>query len=265
MSAASLALKVALVYLVDSLITRYYSHSFMNRPITIVPVIGLVLGDLQTGLILGAELELLFMGITTIGGSLPSDVTLGGTLTAAFVIGAGVTMDAAMAMAVAIGVVSALWTLAVRIILTGGLIPFFERFAAEGKTRAFFQLGIWGNLLGVIPSVILVYVAVALGADAVSATVNSLPEWLTLGLGVGAGMMPAVGISMLANMLWSTKMSIYFIFGFAMTAYLGLSMVGMIFVAAFITLVVVYQQMDLRNGLKSVQGGGNDGEDDLFG
>jgi mannose/fructose/N-acetylgalactosamine-specific phosphotransferase system component IIC len=257
-------MKTMLVYSIIRIVTSYYAHNFMTRPITVVPILGLVLGDLQTGLILGAELELIYMGITTVGGSIPSDVFLGGTLTCAFVIGAGVPLEGALALAVAIGVVAALFTLAVRLFLVGAYIPFFEKYAAQGNDKAFFRLGIWGHFISHLPFAVLVYVAVYLGADAVTAFMNSLPEFITLGLSVAAGMMPAVGIAMLANMLWSTKMSIYFIFGFAVTVYLKISMVGLIFIAAFITLVVVYQQMDLRNGLKSVRGSAGE-EDDLFG
>ena len=53
------------------------------RPIVLCPLVGLVLGDLQSGLAIGASLELLFMGITNIGGSIPSDVFIAGTIVTA--------------------------------------------------------------------------------------------------------------------------------------------------------------------------------------
>ena len=37
------------------------------RPIVLCPLVGLVLGDLQSGLAIGASLELLFMGSISIG------------------------------------------------------------------------------------------------------------------------------------------------------------------------------------------------------
>ena len=52
------------------------------RPIVLCPLVGLVLGDLQSGLAIGASLELLFMGSISIGAfwstaptSLPARVT----------------------------------------------------------------------------------------------------------------------------------------------------------------------------------------------
>ena len=43
-------------------------NSMIQRPIVMGPLVGLVLGDFQTGLVVGATLELAFMGNVTIGG-----------------------------------------------------------------------------------------------------------------------------------------------------------------------------------------------------
>ena len=52
------------------------------RPIVLCPLVGLVLGDLQTGLAVGASLELLFMGSISIGAYVPPNETVGGVLPA---------------------------------------------------------------------------------------------------------------------------------------------------------------------------------------
>ena len=56
------------------------------RPITLGPLVGLVLGDLKTGVEIGATLELMFMGSVSVGAYIPPDVTVGGTLATAFAI-----------------------------------------------------------------------------------------------------------------------------------------------------------------------------------
>ena len=53
------------------------------RPIVLCPLVGLVLGDLQTGLAVGASLELLFMGSISIGAYVPPNETVGGVLACA--------------------------------------------------------------------------------------------------------------------------------------------------------------------------------------
>ena len=59
------------------------------RPIVLCPLVGLVLGDLQTGLAVGASLELLFMGSISIGAYVPPNETVGGVLACAFAIQLG--------------------------------------------------------------------------------------------------------------------------------------------------------------------------------
>ena len=61
------------------------------RPIVLCPLVGLVLGDLQSGLAIGASLELLFMGSISIGAYVPPDETIGGVLACAFAIQAART------------------------------------------------------------------------------------------------------------------------------------------------------------------------------
>ena len=93
MSATSLALTTAIVYYIIQTLYSFYGHSHLNRPIVVCPVLGIVLGDVQTGLALGASLELLFMGITNIGGSIPSDCFLAATLVTSLCIGTGMDVD----------------------------------------------------------------------------------------------------------------------------------------------------------------------------
>ena len=65
------------------------------RPIVLCPLVGLVLGDLQSGLAIGASLELLFMGSISIGAYVPPDETIGGVLACAFAIQLGQSTEAA--------------------------------------------------------------------------------------------------------------------------------------------------------------------------
>ena len=82
------ALLVALVAAFGSLDTAL-GTSMLQRPIVLGPLVGIVLGDVQTGLIIGANLELLFMGAISIGAFIPPDVVTAGTLATAFAISTG--------------------------------------------------------------------------------------------------------------------------------------------------------------------------------
>ena len=74
----------------------------VQRPIVMGPLVGLLLGDLQTGLAVGTLLELAFLGTQSIGAALPPDLTTGGILATAFAISTGATPEAAVALALPI-------------------------------------------------------------------------------------------------------------------------------------------------------------------
>ena len=64
-------------------------NSMIQRPIVMGPLVGLVLGDVNAGLAVGATLELAFMGNVTIGAALPPEITAGGILGTALAIVSG--------------------------------------------------------------------------------------------------------------------------------------------------------------------------------
>ena len=74
----------ALVYVLVYAIDYYFlSWQCLIRPIVVAPLTGLVLGDLGTGIVMGASLEAILMGISAVGGSIPSDCLSGAIIAVA--------------------------------------------------------------------------------------------------------------------------------------------------------------------------------------
>ncbi len=69
--------------------------SLISRPIVTGFLTGLVLGDMETGIVMGATLELAFIG-SSVGASLPPDVVTGGILGVAFAINSGAGAETAL-------------------------------------------------------------------------------------------------------------------------------------------------------------------------
>ena len=46
----------------------------LGRPLVSGMVIGIILGDVQTGIIMGAAIQMLYIGLVTPGGDMPADV-----------------------------------------------------------------------------------------------------------------------------------------------------------------------------------------------
>ena len=58
----------------------FLGTTLINRPLVLGPLVGLVLGDISQGIIIGATLELIFMGNIKVGAAIPPDVITGGVL-----------------------------------------------------------------------------------------------------------------------------------------------------------------------------------------
>lgn len=71
-------LLVGLVYYVcDLLSLAWCANPMVNRPIVLGPLVGLVLGDLQQGILIGASVELVFLGVASIGATMPANAGAG--------------------------------------------------------------------------------------------------------------------------------------------------------------------------------------------
>ena len=73
-----------------------FGTSLLSRPLVMGTLTGIVLGDVQTGVTLGATLELAFMGAFSIGASIPPEMISGTVLGTAFTITTGAGPETAL-------------------------------------------------------------------------------------------------------------------------------------------------------------------------
>lgn len=109
------------------------------RPIVLCPLVGIVLGDLQSGLAIGASLELLFMGSISIGAYVPPDECIGGVLACAFAIQLGQSTEAAIALAMPIATLCT----AIKNVVNAGMPLLVDRadvFASKGNLKGIYAM-----------------------------------------------------------------------------------------------------------------------------
>ena len=72
----------------------------MHRPVVLGPLVGLILGDLHTGILTGGTLELVWMGLAPLAGAQPPNVIIGTIVGTTFAITTGVKPEVAVGVAV---------------------------------------------------------------------------------------------------------------------------------------------------------------------
>ena len=86
----------------------FIGTAMFGRPLVLGALVGIVLGDIPTGVMIGFQLELIFMGMQAIGASIPPDMIVGSVLGTAFAITTGKGMETAITIAMPAAILSAL-------------------------------------------------------------------------------------------------------------------------------------------------------------
>jgi len=189
------ALLLGLVGVFCILDSRILGRMNFERPLITCTIVGALLGDLQTGLTLGASIELMSLGIVNIGAAAPPDMNMAAIICAAFAILTDASAETALALAIPIAVLGQMLGVLMRTILSN-LTHVADHAIAEGKFRKAWSMHIvWGTVLYSLMYFIPIFLSVYFGTDLVQKIVAFIPAWLTDGLNLGSKFLTAYGIA----------------------------------------------------------------------
>lgn len=237
-------------------IDLYDGLTHIHRPLVTGMVVGLILGDVKTGLIVGATLEFIWMGAVPLAGAQPPNVVIGGIIGTAFAILANQSPEIAVSVAVPFAVaVQGAITLIFTIL--SPVMHKADEYAKDANTAGIEKINYLGILLLFIFYAIIAFLPVYFGAESARRVVELLPTWLIDGLGVAGGMMPAIGFAMLLKIMLKKDYIAFFIGGFLLVAYLNLPILAVALAGISIALYDFYIQLKLVPTSK--RGGRTDG------
>ena len=263
------AFQVALVYYLVTLIDNgFLSWQCLTRPIVIAPLTGLVLGDFHTGIVMGAELEAVFMGISAIGGSQAADSTLASCISVAYTILNNTSIADGIALSLPIGTVmngfGSFW----QPLIYSPMAAVWEKEAVNSPKTFFVKNACFYAVANLLNAVILC-VAVGYGVVGLSAFLEKLPAFIMRGLSAASSMMIGVGFAILTSMVWDNEIGIWFFVGYVLVAYLGMNTVAIAIIGAAVAVTLFFSHkrtIDLKNELLAtgVTAGADAGEEDFF-
>ena len=177
-------------------------------------LVGLILGDVQTGLIVGGTYQLMTIGNMPVGGAQPPNAVIGGIMSAVFAITTKLEPMAAVAAAIPF---SLLGQYAVTIIFTimSPVMATADAYAEKADPKGIARIN-YGAMaaLGLFFGVIVTLFFLG-GAAFGTQITTAIPKWLMNALSVAGGMMRFVGFAILLKVMVSRELWGFFLMGFA--------------------------------------------------
>ncbi len=208
----------------------------LGRPLVSGMVIGIILGDVQTGIIMGAAIQMLYIGLVTPGGAMPADVNFASWIGIPLAMVSGAGTEFALALAVplsTLGVFAVYGLCAINLFFVHKQDAYVEKGEFDKAARIPIVGQITNIVLRFFPILIINY----FGADLVTKLVEIMPVWLTDILQIFANMLPLVGFMLLMRTLVKKDLDlIYFVLGFVLVSVANLGMIPIVIVA----LVIAY-------------------------
>lgn len=239
-------IKVLLMFLIAffAYMHSWFGSTMWNRPIVVAPLVGLALRDLDTGIKLGATLELVFMGAFPVGASNPPDFVSGTIIATAYVIMSGQSISSAVVLAVPIAtLVLLIDNLQMTFLLTGAS-HLADKEAKRGNIQGVERIQLIAGIGNKVLLALIVALGFYLGVPFIEKVLSYVPDFITHGLDIAAGIIPAIGFAMLARMMVTKKMIPFLLLGFLFAAYLKISVVGI----ALFGIVIVLLYMNMSDG-----------------
>lgn len=212
----------------------------LTRPIVTGVLIGIAMGNLKMGIIMGATLELAFIGAVTLGAAVPPDVITGGILGAAFAISTGKGANVALTLAFPVASLYLLLDNVMTLVVMPIFVHKADKYIEEDNLNAAARMHFLGGFfVKSLPRGLFVGLAFYFGSPVMKTILNGIPQFVQNGLTIAAGIIPALGIALLAQMILNKKVVVFFILGFIIYAYLKVPILGIAILGFIIAFVIL--------------------------
>lgn len=218
---------VAAIQYYDIIATQIFPANYIIYAV----IIGALMGDPLTGLVVGSTVQLMSLGVAALGGSSVPNYGMVAVISTALTIATGQPV----AVGVAVGIVAGtLWVqLDVVVKIVNGFIARKSQKYCEEKKFKKMEYTLLLCIAVQMPSVFLpTFITCAFGQSVTDFITNYLPGWFTDGLTLATGMLPVVGMALLLGFMPTKKYLGFVAIGFVLAAYLNLSILPVAIIGA---------------------------------
>ena len=210
----------------------------LSRPLVSGMLVGIVLGDIQTGIMVGVAVQAVYIAMVTPGGSMPADLNFVAYPAVALGIMSGQGVEVAVAIAATIGIAGTI-IFNFMMVLNSYWNHRADLSVDDGDDKGvYMNTAIYPQITNFLMRFIPTFIAVYFGNQYIEGFMASLPDLVINTMTVLGGILPAVGIAiLLKQIIKETSMLIYFLVGFVGIVFLNLNMVGLVMIGALFALL----------------------------
>lgn len=226
-----------------------FMEGFTWMPMVHGVIFGLITGHLSEGLLLGASISALYVSLVNAGGTVPSDCPAAGTIAIPIALMSNMNVGEAITVAITVSVIGNLIQ-PIQFNINGIFVHMADKYASQGNLIALKRI----NWLAFIPTFLLrfpiAFAIVYFGTPIIDSIMAIIPEWLSNGLSVAGGVLPALGIAVTLFVINRNKYIPIFLIGYFLVVIFNVSTVmAAIFGISFIALYTVLSLEDEKLNL----------------
>ena len=173
---------------------------FVFHPIIVCFVTGLVLGDWKLGLEAGAIAELSYLGLTTVGGTVPPNALIAGLMTVVLAYKSGVSAETALGLSLPFALLMQWIVIACQSLFSGFNVKVEQAIKQNDIKKFKFYVFLPEIILTSLYAVVAFLSTYAL-QNVLSKFVNSFPEFVSHGFEIAGGLLPGLGLALLLSLI----------------------------------------------------------------
>ena len=225
-----------------------------HRPLIACTVVGLILGDVKTGILLGGTLEMIALGWMNIGAAQSPDSALASIISTILVVVGHQSVANGIAIALPVAVAGQVLTVFARTVTI-----FFQHAADKYAEDANFKMLDICHVAALVVQALRVaiptfLVAAVVSPEGVQTLLNSIPKVVTGGL---------TGYAMVLNMMGAKYLMPFFFLGFVIAAFTEFNLVAFGIMGAVFAIVYVQLNPKFQTPVAAPVTAGAGGSDDL--
>lgn len=227
MSVLMMATLMGIYYWFARLRFGYTFSSMLLQPVVVGIFVGLLTGNMQAAMIVGAGMQLVYLGVTsTPGGNVPSDPALAACIALPIAVKSGMDANLAIALAIPFGVIG-VFIDQLRRTVNAAWVHMADKHAENGDTAGIMRCAfLWPALAGFVIRFPVVFAANYFGQSVVERFLAFMPQWLTHSFQIMGGVLPALGFAITIMVIGKKSLIPYFIGGYFAVLYLKIDIMA---------------------------------------